>query len=120
MNSTVAKGWIGVDLDGTLAHYGEWKGPEHIGEPIPRMVDRVKAWLAAGRTVRIFTARVCPWESSEKDVAAVRAAVAAWCREHLGRELVVTCIKDYQMTELWDDRAVQVVHNTGERADGKL
>jgi len=34
--------WIGVDLDGTLAKYGEWRGVEHIGEPIPPMVDRVK------------------------------------------------------------------------------
>lgn len=27
-------GWIGVDLDGTLAEYTGWKGVEHIGEPI--------------------------------------------------------------------------------------
>jgi hypothetical protein len=27
-------GWIGVDLDGTLAHYDGWKGIDHIGEPI--------------------------------------------------------------------------------------
>jgi hypothetical protein len=33
-------GWIGVDLDGTLAFYDEWIGPEHIGAPIPGMVDR--------------------------------------------------------------------------------
>lgn len=35
------KGWIGVDLDGTLAHYEGWKGVEHIGEPIPAMVERI-------------------------------------------------------------------------------
>lgn len=51
------KGWIGVDLDGTLAHYDGWKGPEHIGAPIPAMVERVKAWLAEGKEVRISTAR---------------------------------------------------------------
>jgi hypothetical protein len=56
-------GWIGVDLDGTLAHYEGWKGQEHIGEPIAPMVERVKGWLAEGREVRIFTARVyCPPE----------------------------------------------------------
>jgi hypothetical protein len=38
---------IGVDLDGTLAKYGEWRGVEHIGEPIPPMVDRVKGWTLA-------------------------------------------------------------------------
>src|SRR5690349_18780615 len=50
-------GWIGVDLDGTLAEYHGWKGVEHIGPPIPEMVARVKQWLAEGRDVRIFTAR---------------------------------------------------------------
>jgi hypothetical protein len=30
----------------------------------------------------------------------------------------VTREKDFAMIELWDDRAVQVVTNTGERADG--
>lgn len=31
----MAEGWIGVDLDGTLAHYSGWSDPDHIGEPIP-------------------------------------------------------------------------------------
>lgn len=51
-------GWIGVDLDGTLAMYDGFKGPEHIGDPVPKMLERVKKWLAEGREVRIFTARV--------------------------------------------------------------
>lgn len=34
-------GWIGVDLDATLAHYDRWTGGA-IGEPIPTMVARVK------------------------------------------------------------------------------
>ena len=34
-------GWIGVDLDGTLAHYGGWIGPDHIGDPIAPMVERI-------------------------------------------------------------------------------
>ena len=49
-------GWIGVDLDGTLAKYGIWDGS--IGEPIPLMVERVKIWIALGVEVKIFTARV--------------------------------------------------------------
>jgi hydroxymethylpyrimidine pyrophosphatase-like HAD family hydrolase len=49
--------WIGVDLDGTLAHYTGWRGAEHIGVPIPAMLERVQAWVAAGVTVKIFTAR---------------------------------------------------------------
>jgi hypothetical protein len=33
--------------------------------------------------------------------------------------LPVTNCKDLNMVELWDDRAVQVVPNTGQRADGQ-
>lgn len=105
-------GWIGVDLDGTLAEYHGWKGPSEIGKPIPKMLARVKAWLASGVEVRIFTAR-----ASQPDSEAARA-VKAWCWEHLGTQLPVTCTKDYSMIQLWDDRAVQVIENTGERADG--
>jgi hypothetical protein len=35
-----------------------WKGEKHIGPPIPRMLARLKAHLAAGDTVKIVTARV--------------------------------------------------------------
>ena len=50
------KGWIGVDLDGTLAYYDQWRGEHHVGEPILPMLDRVKKWLSEGREVRI-----CSW-----------------------------------------------------------
>jgi len=53
----MAEPWVGVDLDGTLAEFGEWKGAGHIGRPIPAMVDAVKNLLKAGITVKIFTAR---------------------------------------------------------------
>lgn len=102
-------GWIGVDLDGTLAYYEGWKGETHIGAPVPAMVERVKRWLAEGREVRIFTARV-----SGGDVTAFLQVMERWCETHIGRRLVVTNVKDYAMDELWDDRAVQVVPNTGQ------
>ena len=54
----MTNGWIGVDLDGTLAYYDQWRGALHIGEPIPVMLERVKRWLDEGKDVRIFTARV--------------------------------------------------------------
>ena len=44
--------------------------------------------------------------------------IQAWCLEHVGEVLPVTPAKDYDRVELWDDRAVQVIPNTGERADG--
>lgn len=109
---TTQRGWIGVDLDGTLAHYDGWKGEDHVGAPIPAMLARVKGWLAEGREVRIFTARVSTPDAEE--LAAVRGAIDAWCDLHIGQRLTVTCTKDYAMIELWDDRAVQVRMNTGE------
>lgn len=103
--------WIGVDLDSTLAIYTGWEGPDEIGEPIPAMVDRVKAWLDEGRDVRIFTARVAGEDA--RDVTRARRAVERWCKRHVGRKLPVTCSKDWGMVELWDDRCVQVEPNTG-------
>jgi len=47
------------------------------------------------------------------NAVAARRAVEAWCREHLGRVLPVTCVKDWAMIELWDDRSVAVETNTG-------
>lgn len=106
------KEWIGVDLDGTLAYYDGWKGPEHIGAPIAPMVERVKAWLAEGKyEVKIFTARVSGRD--ERELFAVHCAIQWWLMEHIGQYLEVTCTKDYAMAELWDDRCVQVEPNTG-------
>lgn len=104
-------GWIGVDLDGTLAHYDVWRGPTHIGEPVPEMRERVVRWLSVGTDVRIFTARVSIREGEE--LARVRVAIEAWCLKYLGVVLPITCTKDYGMIELWDDRVVQVEENTG-------
>ena len=115
-------GWIGVDLDGTLAHYDGWVGPDHIGDPIPKMLERVKAWLAQGYEVRIFTARVGPVDLSlvgNDYPERVRGFIQDWTERHLGQRLEVTATKDFRMLELWDDRAIQILPNTGERADLK-
>lgn len=102
-------GWIGVDLDGTLAHYEGWDDGK-IGYPITRMVERVKKWLAEGKDVRIMTARV---SCDPEDRKEVRLAIQKWCTEHIGRRMKITHEKDFMMTELWDDRAVQVIPNDG-------
>lgn len=104
-------GWIGVDLDGTLAFYDRWKGEQHIGEPVPKMLLRVKRWLELGMDVRIFTARV---NNGEEQIYWIQN----WCLKHIGKVLPVTNVKDFAMIELWDDRCVQVVPNVGDRADG--
>lgn len=102
----MSKGWIGVDLDGTLAHYEGWVSDDHIGDPIPLMLERVKAWLAAGKDVRIFTARANTGDDAI-------ATINRWCIQHVGKVLPVTATKDYGMIELWDDRCVQIIPNTG-------
>lgn len=118
-----SSGWIGVDLDGTLARYTGWRGETHIGEPIEAMVSRVKQWRSSGIDVRIFTARVADaalnLDGSRHEVNAVVEAIQNWCMEHIGEVLPVTNRKDFAMVELWDDRCVQVVPNTGRRADGQ-
>lgn len=98
-------GWIGVDLDGTLAKYRGWEGPDSIGEPVPEMLMRVRRWLAEGKEVRIFTARA----SIPEQIAPVRA----WLDRHGLQQVGITNVKDFGMIELWDDRAVQVEMNTG-------
>lgn len=115
-------GWIGVDLDGTLAEYNGWKGANHIGAPIGPMVARVKEWLLQGVDVRIMTARVSHDGTTARvrECEEARRAIEIWCGLHLGRALPITCTKDYSMVELWDDRAVQVVPNTGKRADAAV
>ena len=104
-------GWIGVDLDGTLAHYDGWRGVDHVGPPIAPMVARVKEWLAAGTEVRIVTARVGHFDGRPQHEA--RPHVEAWCLEHIGQVLPVTAAKDFGMIELWDDRCRRVECNTG-------
>jgi len=116
-------GWIGVDLDGTLAKYDGTFVNGRIGEPVPLMVARVKEYLARGEDMRIFTARVAfeagVWladslgHASEALAQSERFAIEAWCVEHLGQKLPVTATKDFACTEIWDDRARQVEMNTG-------
>jgi hypothetical protein len=87
------QGWIGVDLDGTLAEYHGWAGPEHIGKPIPLMVERVKRWHEQGQPVRIMTARVSPLNPNrEKCIKAINF----WMDAVLGFRLPITHEKDYQ------------------------
>jgi len=105
--------WIGVDLDGTLAHYDRWVGITHIGEPIPAMLERVKEWRKAGTGVRIFTARVGPGQPPGF-VFLAKEAIENWCIKHLGERLPITAEKDLKMFQLWDDRCVCVKRNSGE------
>lgn len=121
------QGWIGVDLDGTLAHYTGWIEESHIGSPIEPMAARVRHWITQGKNIRIVTARVAACQrvnpggvvDDQSFANRQRAIIEKWCLTHLGSTLPVTASKDMDMLELWDDRAIQVILNTGIRADGQ-
>jgi hypothetical protein len=98
--------WIGVDLDGTLAHYAGWKGRDHIGDPIPPMLERVKRWLDEGKKIKIFTARACDQDHI--------SPVKEWLKKNGLPDLEVTNCKDFGMVALYDDRCIQVITNTGQ------
>jgi hypothetical protein len=96
---------IAVDLDGTLAHYDGWVSAEHIGEPIPLMMARVKDWIELGHEVIIYTARA----GNEYE----RHHVGRWLTKHGIGQLLITNVKHKRITEFWDDRAKGVQRNTG-------
>ena len=100
-----SKPWVGVDLDGTLAEATPWRGMSHIGPAVPLMLRRVKLWLEKGVRVKVVTARAGDPEGL--------AATQAWLKAQGLPDLEVTDRKDFGMIELWDDRAIQVVQNTG-------
>jgi hypothetical protein len=127
-------GWIGVDLDGTCFTYHKWVGWNVFGEPIQPMIDRIRAWRAEGREVRVVTARVglpirytngaetyssrlintCHITGEYFSDCMMISAIQDLLIKHVGERLPVQCYKDVHMIELWDDRAVQVVPNTGQ------
>lgn len=107
------EGWYGYDLDGTLAQYNGWVDIHHIGEPIAAMVAEVKALLAHGKAVKIFTARVSDLDELINDDA--RRIIEQWCVKHIGQVLPVTCKKDFGMINLTDDRCTSIEKNTGKQ-----
>lgn len=103
--------YVGVDLDGTQAYYDTWKGLEHIGEPIPRMVAYVKYLLENNIKVVHFTARVATNDQAKLNRA--KEAIDAWSQRVYGQALPVTAIKDKNMVLYYDDKAYNVVLNEG-------
>lgn len=102
--------WIGFDLDGTLAEkVGAWKGIEHIGKPIMPLIVKVKEAHANGTKVKIFTARVADKDDAEE----AKKYIREWCKEYLGFVPEITHEKDALAHRIYDDRAFQVIPNTG-------
>jgi len=103
-------GCVAFDLDGTLAHYDGWKGEMHIGEPIAAMVERWKAYRDKGVKCIIFTARYS--EDPAKEMAMKQ--IQAWAHQHLGEIPEITNEKTPNIVRIYDDRARQIIENTGE------
>lgn len=105
----MAKQIIACDLDGTLAHYDGWKGVGHIGCIIPSVKQAILNAIAQGDEVWIFTARVSdPAEANE-----AANVIDKWLEENGLGPLTITATKHKFFTQFWDDRALQVIKNTG-------
>lgn len=111
---------IAVDFDKTLAEYQsgdvEKYGPEYVGPPIEEMVRKVKAEIASGTEVFIFTARTNPGDDTwEEGLNATISylVIADWCKKHLGKLLPISHEKAKSWDEIWDDHGIGVVANTG-------
>ncbi len=97
--------WIGVDLDGTLAHYDSNTPLDRVGEAVPVMLELVKKMIRNEVRVKIFTARATDPEQLP--------IIRKWLTVNGLPELEITNIKDYYMLRLYDDRCIQVEKNTG-------
>lgn len=107
--------WYGFDIDGTIAdNSAHTFGMGKIGKPVKPMCDLMKKLHAEGRRVKIFTARLSDVGSDPSSQQAVKEHIWKWCDENLGFRPEITDRKDYKMECLYDDRAKQVVRNTGE------
>ena len=85
---------ICIDLDGVLAQYSGWNGPDHIGEPMPGAGDFLEA-LAPDHQVVIHTTRQYP-------------GVWDWLIKHGLRDYIsgITSIKVPAVAYI-DDRAIE-------------
>ena len=99
-------GWIGMDLDGTLAYADTLSGTSKIGPPVPRMVELLSELMREGYRIKIFTARATDSQQI--------GMILKWLKDNGLPEMEVTNMKDFEMICLYDDRAIQVITNTGQ------
>lgn len=110
--------WVGFDYDGTLFTHTTEDNPV-VGEPIKPMIERLKTLLNQGIRCKILTARV---SSIEKNVQFQERVIRKSLVKEVGEKaanIEVTAEKDYLMMEFYDDRARQVIKDTGITIDGK-
>lgn len=99
---------IFVDFDGTMATQdGEYS--REIGKPIYPIINLIKRHLAVGNEVIIFTARASQWSDETE-----KSDIENFCKKYIGQILPITAIKEHNIDCYIDDKAVQVIKNTGE------
>ena len=108
-----------VDFDGTLAEETGWKGYRHIGNPVPKMVAKVKKWLADGDEVVVHTARLTsthesPYNPADEglDRRGVVALIEDWLTKNIGEPLPIINEK-HGFGYMYDDWGRHIVRNTG-------
>ena len=105
-------GWIGFDIDGTLAiDLPNRSNDTEIGEPIQPMVDKARELINQGKDVRIFSARAFQPDLYLR--TDVYHAIRKWCIKHIGRPLPIVYYKDHNLDWYYDDKAIAVEYNTG-------
>lgn len=99
-----------VDLDGTLAYYERWGAEGDIGEPIPIMKNWISYWLSKGIEIVIFTARAYKQEHIDN--------IRKWLiLNGLPIDLRITNVKGLDCSMILDDKAREVISNTGQIVD---
>lgn len=98
------QGTLAVDLDNTLAEQQVPFNPYSVGPPVLDILHKVRAEIAKGRHVVCFTAR-----ASSNDTEMWRT-VRAWLDEQGLHGLRITNTKTPDISEIWDDRARQVLN----------
>lgn len=96
---------IAIDLDGTLAYFDGWKGIEHIGNPIPSVVEKLIEKKNEGYAIKIFSARCMDLRAKK--------FIGVWLDKNNIPYDDITNIKDSSMKEFWDDLAIRVPRNEG-------
>lgn len=85
---------IAIDLDGVLARYDGWRGPDHYGEPLPGAMAFLRELIDADMQPVIFTTREGP-------------ALDLWLRTYCPKEILENLIVTRTKPPAWlyiDDR----------------
>lgn len=95
-----------IDLDGTLAYYDRWSNEGDIGEPIEDIKNKILRWISEDITIKIFTARAY----CNKNIKVIRKWLLL---NGLPPTLEITNIKGIDCNIILDDKAREVIKNTG-------